>query len=237
MYKNLIFDLDDTILKCGIYYSQCKQRFIQFSHLRTGIKKELIEKILDDLDLTCTSLPNGFGKERFPRSFAAASSALDVIIGHPVDVLAAEQSYMIGNTVFAAEYEPYDNAIETLESYKNAGFNLFLCTKGDIDVQMNKIKSHGLQKLFDSDKIYIIQKKTPLVLTEIMFNHNLVETETVMIGDSIRDDVGSAIGAGIDSVWISNTSKPKWSYENSDHVPTNSVLSLELLPTVIPIQK
>lgn len=235
-YQNLIFDLDDTIIRCGHYYAKAKTEFVQFSYERTGLPPAMIETLLNDIDLSCTALPNGFNRERYPRSFRAASNVLDIIRGVPVDATAGDKSFEIGDSVFSAPYEMFDGARDVLTKYKSTGHRLFMCTKGDDEVQQRKIDIHSLTDLFESPRIYIVGKKTPETVQKILSDHQLIKESTVFIGDSLRDDVGSAIKAGIDSVWINKPDRHVWAYENNqDHRPTHILERITELPSIIPI--
>lgn len=139
MITNLIFDMDDTLCECSPYYAKCKKAFIVQAHERTNIPSDVIKQILSGIDVACTSLPSGFGKERYPRSFAAASSVLDIIRGLPVDSQAAEQSYLLGDSVFNEPYPLFDGVLDTLQRLKQSGYRLFLYTKGDYEMQWKKI--------------------------------------------------------------------------------------------------
>lgn len=235
-YKSLLFDLDDTILRCGKYYHACKNEFIQYQHARTGISPHIIEKILDGIDIACTELEGGFLKERFPRSFAAVSSVLDTILGRMVDQNAKNTSYQIGNSVFDAPYELINGAYETLKLYKDAGYRMFLYTKGDEKIQRRKLDKNGLYAIFNDEKdIHIVPKKnSEYVIEHILEANGLDKNETILIGDSLKDDIGSAGGSGIDSVLI-NADKPVWYLDVGMYVPTHVRNSIKDLPTIIPV--
>ncbi|MBW3545429.1 MAG: HAD family hydrolase [Bacteroidetes bacterium] len=233
-YTNLIFDLDDTIIRCGIYYQNCKDEFIRVAHERTGISKDIITNILSGIDIASTGFENAFGKERFPRGFSATSVALDVIAGRKIDEDAAIHAYHIGESVFYAQYEPFQGVKDVLREYKYAGYKMFLLTKGVQSVQQFKIEKHGLKEFFDRSDTLVVPKKTPDNIETIIRDKSLNKDETIMIGDSARDDIGSAIGAGIDSVLI-KSNKPTWAYENTDNQPTFVLDSVTELPSIIPI--
>jgi len=232
-FSNLIFDMDDTLSECSSFYAKCKYEFAEFSHKRTGIAEDIIIKILNGIDVACTALPEGFGKERFPRSFAATSAALDLIQGKEVDDQAAEQAYMIGEQVFTEYYPLYDGVYKMLKRYKAGGYNLFLCTKGDYIVQWGKIEMNELDGIFDRSNIYIVAKKNGLAIERIMLDHQLDPTETVIIGDSIRDDIGAGHEAGIKTIWVNNESKVSWAYEDKNHKPDYVIKKVTDLPSLI----
>jgi putative hydrolase of the HAD superfamily len=218
MYKSIIFDLDDTLIHCGRYYLECKARFTEFQHSRTGLSVDIISKLLADLDVTCTGLPDGFSKERFPRSFAAVSTILDIIRGEQIDSQSAEESYLIGASVFDAPYEPISGAFETLTTL-GVDLKLFLNTKGDFTIQQRKIDKHNLHRFFPPGHVYIVPKKDKWGIFKILQDHNLNANETLVVGDSIRDDIGSAVEMGVDSVLVTKD-HDAWAYENCDHMPT-----------------
>lgn len=233
VYKNLIFDLDDTIVNCGIYYAECKKRFVDYASGRTNLPSEFVQKLLESIDLCCISLPNAFGQTRFATSNAATSMALDIISGRDCDEYAKKISYDIGFSVFDAEYAPVSGAIDTLQYYHDKGYNLYLYTKGDFVIQMKKIDKNNLGRFFHLDNIHVVSNKSANVLNGIIIDHDLDINETLLIGDSLRDDIGSANGVRIDSVWINNTEKPSWGYENVLEVPTYSIRTLSDLPSLI----
>lgn len=233
MYRNLIFDLDDTILTCSKYYEECKDKFVAEAVKRTGVKQEVVEKILGGVDLACMGLDDGFGKERFPRSFAATSAVLDIIRGKPVDEIACDRAFVIGDSVFRAEYPIIEGAEEVLEEYKAKGYNLFLYTKGDYGVQQRKIDIHRLDRFFDMENTYIVGKKGGEQIQKIIDDHNLIKEETVLIGDSMRDDIRSANEVGIDSVHVWDIARRKWDYESTNEFKANTTIpNIKMLPFV-----
>lgn len=234
-YQNLIFDLDDTLLLCGKYYMDVRNEFKLYQEKRTGVPADIVDKMLNDFDLSCTKLPNAFNRERYPRSFAAISAALDIVNGNAPCPESAHHSFDIGNSVFTADYIMFKGVRDLLVKYKMAGFRLFLCTKGDTAVQQYKIDKHNLQDIFPVGQIYIVPKKTGEVVTAIMLDHQLDPTKTIFIGDSLKDDVGSAHAAGIHAVHIGHPEKPVWAYDDGKNVPEFCLESVTELPTAIPL--
>lgn len=232
--KNIIFDLDNTLIECGKYYLECYDRFAVETERRLGIPQEICKKVVKDIDVACTNLQHGFGKERFPRSFAAASAALDLISGNTLDLDMVELSYLLGESVFNAPYEEYPDAFKTVEAYSKS-YKLFLWTKGDYEVQLKKITMHSLYRFFDRDKVYIVPKKDPEGLQQVLSDHNLTPSETIIVGDSIRDEIGSGNSLGLTTVWVKGNANSDWAYENEKHHPTYIIEAVKDLPTFIPI--
>jgi putative hydrolase of the HAD superfamily len=233
-YRNIIWDLDDTLLPCGIHYSECKAIFGLYQNERTGVPATACEELVNAIDLVSVKLPNAFSKERYPTSFLAASMALDVITGKELDQNAASESYVIGQSVFEADYHVEDAVYEMLLRYKLAGFGLFLFTKGDFDVQTRKITKNALERVFRPENIQIVAQKNGELLKEVMLKHNLFLEDTILIGDSLKDDIGSAEAVGIDSILIDK--EHTWGYDHADHTPTHTVDNVLDVPKLIPYE-
>ena len=235
MIKTIIFDLDDTLLECSRYYQERKMMFAEQQSTRLGISTDICYKILTDMDITCTELDHGFSKHRFPRSFAAASAALDLICGKSVNESAAEESYMLGQSVFDAPYELVENAVNVLQSLKDDGYLLVLWTKGDYDVQTKKIVKNNLFQYFKREHVYITSKKTPECIKTILFDTKADPHETALIGDSLRDDIRCGNVMNVTTVWVRRSLNFNWAYENQSHEPTYIVERIEEVPHIFSV--
>lgn len=216
MIQNIIFDFDDTLADCGIYYREQQTKFVEYQSTRTGLSPELIGKLRETIDLHFTSTPDGFNRVRFPRSFASTSMTIDVMLGNKVDEVAAYQSFQLGDEVFNATYPLCQGVAEMLTEYRDAGYTLFLLTKGDFQVQTRKIQLNQLYRWFERDRIYIVPQKTPEALQTVLFNHRLDPKTTVVVGDSIRDDIANAYTMKCEAIWVSGRHNAHWAYENTN---------------------
>lgn len=230
--KNIIFDLDNTLCECSKYYHDAYEAFCEFVSNRTGINKDIALGLLKTIDAEGIKI-DGFGRHRFPKSFAATSVAIDVLMGKEINKEASEQAWEIGDTVFNAPYEMYPNSYETLKFIKNEGFEMFLCTKGDIDVQRRKILINNLYDIFPENHIYVDVVKNVTHFQKIISDHNLNVNETMAVGDSVKDDVGSANKCGLISVLVEDQQNKGWSYENEKHAPLFTIKSIDLLKDLI----
>jgi HAD superfamily hydrolase (TIGR01549 family) len=172
-------------------------------------------------------LPDGFTRERFPRSFASTSATLDIMSNKPIDAEAMENAKKEANKVFDAEYLLFPDSRKVLFQLQTLGKRLFLLTKGDIEVQSSKIEKNGLNKFFPTPNIYIVNKKTATSIETIVGQHELNKAKTIMVGDSEHDDIKSASEAGIFSYHITRGETPaqkseiaNWSFPTLEHLLT-----------------
>lgn len=226
--------MDDTLLLCSPYYVKCLEEFSKFTAERTGLTEKMCRDMLNAVDLVSTQMPDAFNAARFPLSFEAASVTLDIIRNQGIDFQSARKCYEIGESVFDAPYPLFEQVEDTLHLYNHAGYNLILCSKGDPKVQLpNKFYRHRLDRFFPLDNVHIVQKKDEEEMRKIIAAHNLNVNETIMVGDSIRDDVGMAHAVGMKAVHVSKM-KPTWAYENGKNEPDYTIEQFKDLPKVLP---
>lgn len=231
-YNNFIFDLDDTILQCGVYYVNKRKELIEYSSKRTGFSPESCERLFVSMEKERVTLPDGYSRTGFPRSFAATSIVLDVLLGNKINEDAAEQCYLIGESVFNEEYPIVDNAIKILDVLKSKQeemkYNLFLYSKGDFSVQTKKIINNKLHEYFPTANTYIVPHKGYEYINKIFQDHNLDKQSTIVIGDSLIDDITSANLIGCDSVWVK---KYAWdtNIDSAEKTPTYIIETIDEL--------
>lgn len=209
MIRNVIFDLDDTLCTCGPYYNEKKEQFAVIASQRTGIEESVCRGVLEGIDSACTKALHGFNRQRFPKSFAGASAALDIMAGRKIDEKEVEMAYLLGESVFYEPYPLFEGVDNTLTNLSQK-YVLFLCTLGDIDIQMSKIEKNNLYRFFDKDRIYIVSKKDSSAYEKIVNDHQLDKRTTVVVGDSIQRDIMAAQEAGLGAIWVSEGQNEIW---------------------------
>lgn len=233
MRSTLLFDMDGTLLRCSEYYRKAIEQFGHLKAARGTITPGAASKVLSEIDLAATTLPDAFKRHRFPLSFRAASFAVDVISGNSISFAEAVEAYNIGDAVFDAEYEPYPEALNTVLAYKQAGWHLVLVTKGDHEVQWSKIKKRGLNWLFGEENVYVTLAKSADLLQSIVAEQEIDSDSSFVIGDSLKDDIAPATAIGLRTVLIE--SDHPWSYNDHDVTPTHVLPAVSAMPNVVPI--
>jgi len=191
----LIWDLDSTLIPTNMYFEHAKQSFITFIKKEYGWKAPNIEDIVNTLVETDTEQflanrknpENALGKLAFHSAMLKAYDKLvdkfdlyeDGLIRLGVGDVGRgpNESYVWKN------YGMIDGAEETLQFCKNQGARMHLLTKGDFQVQKQKIEHFGLCRYFDGETI--VWNKTLEVFNGIYGNHP--RENCYAIGDSTSD--------------------------------------------------
>ena len=216
--RAVIFDADDTLWECGEYYIDRWDRYIDGEVERTGLDREFIASIFFFFDGKLVELPDGFTRDRFPRTFYVTSMALDAILGDEPDLGAASRAYRLGDSVYDAEYAMYPNVREMLEKMKAdyPDVQRIALTKGSYNEQLAKFEKNDLSHLFDS--IYIRSVKNETEFQLVLMENRLMSAEVLVVGDSMKDDIIVPKNIGCRTVWTSTTKledwKPSWIYED-----------------------
>lgn len=218
MIKNILFDLDDTIL--------------DFKRA----EKQALFKTLKELDIT----PDDEIAEKYSRYNISQWKRLELgeITRQEVKVnrykllfddIGAECSPELATQIYeqklAVGHYFIDGAEDLLKSLSKS-YNLYLVSNGSKIVQTGRLASAGISPYFKG--IFISQdvgyeKPSPLFFEKV-FNSidNFSKSETVIVGDSLSSDIKGGINAGIKTVWFN----PCKEANNSDNIPDYEISSL-----------
>ncbi len=177
--KNIIFDLDGTILESGTDIFICVNHLLKkynlaevpFSSIIEGVgrgARHLVNKILHD------------SFELSPRDFTIESIYDDFFS----DYMTYYKDYAAKNSKL------YDGVLEHIKDLYKLGYNMLILTNKPHDVTMATIKCLGIEKYF----IEIVgvgkykYKKPDIEVWDIMAkNNNLAPYDTIMVGDGVPD--------------------------------------------------
>lgn len=105
----------------------------------------------------------------------------------------------------------YDGVIELLEALNKKGKNTFVLSNAQHDFTAPEIKMLGLEKYFNDIIISsdVACKKPDPDMYQLLFDkHNLIKSETIMIGNDCVADIRSAYDFGIQSLYIHQEISP-----------------------------
>lgn len=116
-----------------------------------------------------------------------------------------------------AHYGAFDDALSTLDALRGAGVKLAVVTNGASDTQREKLDILGVTPRVD---VIVVSaeagapKPDPAVFTGVLAELGIPVDRVAHVGDSAYADVGGANAAGITSIWVNRTGKPR-----ADHLP------------------
>lgn len=239
--KNLIVDLDGTLVVCGRYYAAANEEVADtLAHLY-GVEKELALELMAFIDVWAIRInkADGFRKERFPKSLAAAVAVTQFMTDPNGWIYPSVMEWALhrGNEVFDFEkspYTPFEGALETLQQYRDAGWQVTICTKGDPEVQAGKIARHGIDKI--AHHVEIVPRKDPEMLRHVCEKLGIDPATAVYVGDSVRDDMVPAKALGMKAVRVGTRSADKWLFDSSEDKASDEMIeSFRDLPTAVPL--
>ncbi len=127
-------------------------------------------------------------------------------------------------------HTPFEDALECIAELKER-YRLALLSNGASDLQREKIVDSGLGKWFSTLIIsgdLEVRKPEPAYFRIAMDRLGISPAEAVMVGNSLKNDVGGAQSVGIFAVWLNREGK-----DPGDIRPDATIASLAELPAVL----
>lgn len=225
MIKNILFDLDDTILDFK------------------KAEKIALFKTLEELGVT----PDDEIAQKYSRYNISQWKRLELgeITRQEVKVnrykllfddIGADCSPELATEIYeeklAVGHYFIDGAEDLLKSLCKS-YNLYLVSNGSKKVQTGRLASAGISPYFKG--IFISQdvgyeKPSPLFFEKVFHSiDNFSKSETAIIGDSLSSDIKGGINAGIKTVWFN----PRKEINDSNIIPDYEISLLSLLKKLI----
>ena len=206
MYKYILWDLDGTILNFKAAENQAIKALFKKHNL--GVcTDEMIEdysvindkywQALERGEMTKPEILVGRFVEFFESIGANTSVAAEFNSDYQIE---------LGNYVVFEEH-----AVEILKAQKEKGLRLIAVTNGTKIAQENKLKTSGLDKIFDA--VYIsedvgVEKPNKGFFDAVFEGEKITDkSEAIIIGDSLTSDILGGNNAGIDTVWYNSFNK------------------------------
>jgi putative hydrolase of the HAD superfamily len=221
----IIFDLDDLLIMNVHWYWAGWQMFKDVM-VRLGFKKheaELIDR-LNHMDSEGVKL-HGFKKERFGEAMGETYDYYCQLEGMPPDPETRQGVVDIGLSVYRHRPVLFPEAKIVLAHLKKSGYELYCVTKGDEDVQRDKIHQSGIEDYFT--KVYYVPLNKKQALETLIATHkNIPKSQIFFVGNSMKDDMCPAIELGINGLLIYEYT---WHFDEAEFVGMEKVVRLEVL--------
>ncbi len=179
-----LFDLDNTLLD------------------RAGAVRAWIEDFARERELPLGAVP--WMVEADGDGFVSRRDFLD-LVGKRFDLGWDPDAEVAGlRSAVAARIRPAADAVESLELLRREGWRIGIVTNGS-PVQEDKIRQTGLDRLVDGwavSGIENVRKPDPGLFAIAARRAGASLADAWMIGDSAAADIGGAVAAEIDSIWL-----------------------------------
>lgn len=204
--KNILFDLDNTLVRCMEYYEFIRKNLIIVFSKESGLTYDKISELLENCERARILEPNAFTKQAFLESInntrvAIYRELLSVNIDNANAFYASDVSFKLINfasKVYSAPYSIYEDVIEVLNYIKSIGISMHVVTKGSFYAQARKASMFG--EIFDG--LFVLPKKDADTWRGVVESMKLNPSETIVVGDSVTDDINPAIKNGMLAVRI-----------------------------------
>ncbi len=220
MKPTLVIDADDTLWEAEIYYEQCIADFGELM-ATMGFDREEAERTVDEIERERVPLV-GYGPKEFSRNLGLAYERLCERYGRSVDADVSNIVWEMGQVVLKPPMVLLKGVAETLP-WLSERFRLILLTKGDQEVQEDKLERSGLAHHFEG--VHVVQEKDAEVLRELMADYGLQPELMWMVGNSPRSDINPALEVGIGAIHIPHTNT--WSFEQQEVTNPEQVVVLD----------
>ncbi|WP_332646525.1 YjjG family noncanonical pyrimidine nucleotidase [Lysinibacillus sp. 54212] len=224
-YRNLLFDLDDTLLDFQAAEKQALVKLfesenIPFSPTIKNLYKEINEKLWHKFEREEISREQVI-ETRFTKLFEVLGKKAD---GALLDKKYRE--YIAESTVFI------EGAAELISTLKDQ-YALYIVTNGISETQYKRLQRTGLGNQFQN--VFVSEdtgyQKPMIQYFEYVFQRipDFKKEQTLIIGDSFSADIVGGYGAGIDTCWLNSNNKT-----NSTSIqPTYEIRSLSQLYSIL----
>ena len=232
MYRNLFFDLDDTLwafsANARATFMQMYEKydygrfFSSFDHFYTLYQKRNLElwRMYERDEVTKEEL----NRQRFL---------------YPLEVVGAEGAALLSQRFSRDFFSVIPNcsrvmpyAHEVLTELKARGYRLYILSNGFEELQCHKMRSAGLDKYFEcvilSDDIGVLKPRPEIFLHALAVTSSET-SESLMIGDSWENDVRGARNVGMAQAYYNENDTAQ-----HDFTPTFRLTDLRDLLQILP---
>lgn len=196
MAKAVFFDMDNTLIETQQLYAEAENNLADFL-LSCGVHAapQAINDYLMQRQLALFDT-YAYGKEMLPQAY-------EQTLRHFVpDATAAERQHArdIAYGVYASEAKIKPHVHAALQSLAAAGFDLYLITVGDLDVQKNRVEALPFKNMFR--QVFVVSDKNAAAYADALGRAGLRGEDAIMVGDSLKSDILPARQNGMQAIHV-----------------------------------
>jgi len=189
----IAFDADDTLWVNETFFRDAEDEFAKLlSNYETEnkIHQELYKKEIENLKLY------GYGIKGFVLSMLDCALEISNYQVHPKVI---EKILAIGKRMLNEPIELLDGVEDVLKSLSGK-YKLIVATKGDLLDQEKKLEKSGLLKYFHH--VEVMSDKQPKDYLRLVKHLDIVPSQLLMIGNSLKSDVLPLLEIGANAIHI-----------------------------------
>lgn len=224
-YRNLLFDLDDTLLDFGVarlaaHRAMCEAHAFPFDDALHARFNHINEGLWRDYEA---------GRISQTEVLHSRHVTLFKEYGHEVDGALLDDTY---RQHLAQGFHAIDGALELVVELKDR-FELYIVSNGVSTIQDSRLRGSGLHPHFRG--IFVSGDTGYQKPHKGFFDHvftripDFSAAETLIIGDSLSADIVGGYGAGIDTCWFNPLGKAN----DSEVVPTYEIRHYDALRAIV----
>ena len=227
--SGVIFDGDDTLWGTGHLYEVAKEEFFD-EMAKLGYDRAEVEKTFERTDVGNVARL-GFSRQRFPTSMADTYRLFCKQNKRVVEESIESRVKAIGYAVFTKRPSLLDRARDVLAQLRSSHM-LVLATKGDRDIQRERIADSGLSSYFAAT--YILDQKTEREWQRIVRECDLNVAHSWAVGNSLKSDINPALQVGLSAIWVPYRG---WGYEDDVRPDSSRFYEVTSLADILGIIK
>lgn len=210
----LMLDLDDTLIPNAYTYFQPQLNMAGLIIMDLTYHcppPSVIMNRATEIQVAEIARDGYISKFNFPQSYMTVYQELCEKAGREINKKVEIAIGLCGAKYFCETYTVYPGVVETLKNviYKyNGALTTIIVTRGDTGIQQYKIDSTKLGQYMNH--VEILSAKTKQTYLDIIEKYKLTPSKTVMVGDSLRNDIIPALEAGLYAIQINAEDATDW---------------------------
>ena len=209
----VLLDLDDTLIVTQARYDQAKKSNSEMIGAELGVDPKVVLAKFSEIDLAVVRSQKPFRVERFAESWASAYREFG---GANLTTIKRLDATSYG--VFKTPYEMYPGVRAAVDSISRLpGACVEMLTLGDVAIQKAKMLSLPADVLSKIDRAFIVDRKDVATFAAVLAGHS--PSRTVMVGNSMRSDIGPALACNVRAIHIAQGGG--WAHDEDPSVDPN----------------
>ena len=219
----IAFDADDTLWDCQGHFEEVEEHLYRLiAPYCDNPKRELFDTEsanMEDLGYGCKAFTISIIETavRVGGDHLSASKLAD-LLSHSKSLLHLPAT-------------PLPEVEETLQRLQAYPYRLVVFTKGELQDQENKLRRSGLAKYFSH--VEITSNKTEVEFQQLCEHLDIVPSELLMVGNSLKSDIAPALAIGASAIHI--PFHVTWQLEHFDDIEHDRLTKITHFNEIIPI--